>query len=363
METYTRKLASIQQINGVYPIVGADRICQYGINGWRVVDQVGKYGTGDKVIFCEVDSWISNELCSFLTKPGHSPKEFNSILGQRLRTVKLRGALSQGLILPMSVMGIEFYKDRDSRGLDNCWVKTIGPKVLGATDKIGADVSEFLGIVKWELPPDYFQADQKGNFPTFLFKSDQERIQNCYDDLLPVFATETFEVQEKMEGQSHTVYFNNGEFGVCSRNFDLKDSDNTFWNSARKYDMETKLRALGCNIAVISEQCGPGIGGNIYKLTEHQLFVFDIFDIDQQEYLKPKDRVALVNELGLTSATVLASDYVFNGISCDAILAYADGGSVVGFTNTLREGLVFKANSKARVSFKAVSNKYLCLQK
>lgn len=362
-EVYKRKMASIQEVNGVYPIPGADRICQYGIQGWKIVDQVGKYQNGDRVIFAEVDSWIPNSQWPGLTKPEHFPKVYNGVEGEKLRTIRLRKVLSQGLILPMSIMGNENYKDRSSRGLENCWVKQVGDETFGATDKIGADVSSYLGIVKWEPPQEYFNADTKGNFPSFIRKSDQERIQTCYDDVQQLFETTGWEVQEKLEGQSHTVYFNNGEFGICSRNLELKDSDNTFWNTARKYDLETKLRSLGRNLAVQSEQCGPKVSGNIYQMTEHSLFVFDIFDIDSQRYLSPVERRVLTLQLGLTDAPVLHSNFFLDGMSCEDILRFADGKSVIGMINTLREGLVFKANSDDRISFKAVSNAYLCLQK
>jgi RNA ligase (TIGR02306 family) len=358
-ETYTRKMASIQEVNSITMIPGADRICQYGVLGWKVIDQVGKYQVGDKVIFCEIDAFIPSTVAPFLTKPEHFPKEFNGVKGEKLRTIRLRKALSQGLILPISVMGEENYKDRSSRGLENCWVKLIGENTLGATDKIGADVAQFLNIQKWEAPPEFLNADTKGNFPQFLFKSDQQRIQNYFGDVVDLFEMTTWEVQEKVEGQSFTAYLCNGEFGVCSRNLELKDSDNTFWNNARKYDLETKLRSLGKNIAIVAEQTGPKISGNIYGMTEHALFVFDIFDIDTQSYLSPVERRELTKQLGLTDAPVLNYNFILDGMSLDDILGFADGKSVLGFTNTLREGLVFKANLPGRISFKSVSNLYL----
>ena len=104
-DVYVRKMASVQEVNGVYPIEGADKICQYGINGWRVVDQVGKYQVGDKVVFCEVDSFIPSTIAPFLTKTGHFPKVYNGVEGEKLRTIRLRRQLSQGLLLPISVLG------------------------------------------------------------------------------------------------------------------------------------------------------------------------------------------------------------------------------------------------------------------
>lgn len=348
-EIYKRKMASIQEVNGVYPIEGADRICQYGINGWRVIDQVGKYKVGDLVVYCEIDSWIPNEVAPFLTKPDKEPKEYNTVRGERLKTIRLKKALSQGLIIPIS----ELYKS--SIGFDN--------SIFVNAEFIDTDVSDILDIQKWEPPPEFTSADAKGLFPWFIPKTDQERVQNCFRNLEPLLDDTSWELSEKVEGQSHTTYYYNGDVGVCSRNLDLKDADNTFWNTARKYNIIEKLISLGRNIAIQSEQVGPGISGNIYGLKEYYLFVFDVYDIDKQEYLDPSERRQLVKELGLVDAPVIDSNFSLKGYTLDDILEMADGKSVLGSVSTLREGFVFKANSKTRVSFKAVSNKYLEVHK
>ncbi len=351
-----RKLASIQEVQEVIAIPNADAICAYRINGWEVVDTIGKYNVGDRVVFCEVDSWIPTELAPFLSK-GKEPREYQGIKGERLRTIKLRGQLSQGLLLPMQVMGDENYRDRSGRGLDNCWVKQVGKEYVGATDKLGADVSSYLQIRKWEPPPEFLNADAKGLFPSFIPKTDQERIQNCYKEVAGVVASETFDIEEKIEGQSSTIYFNNGEFGVCSRNLELKDSDNTFWNTARKYNLQEKLTALGRNIAIQSEQVGPGISGNIYKFTEYSLYVFDVYDIDKQQYFNRAELENICQQLELTPVPLLFSHT--GELTLHQMLEFADGKSVLGTTGTLREGLVWRKRNGNRLTFKTVSNTYL----
>jgi RNA ligase (TIGR02306 family) len=338
-ETYVRKMASIQEVNGVYPIDGADKICQYGINGWRVVDQVGKYKVGDLVVFCEVDSFIPSTIAPFLTKPGHFPKVYNGVEGEKLRTIRLRKQLSQGLLLPLSVIP------------ENDW---------DWDDPIGTDVSELLGIQKWEAPPEFTSADARGNFPSFIIKTDQERVQNCYDDVAKYFETETWSMEEKADGSSHTTYFYNGEFGVCSRNLNLKESeDNTFWKVAIEYGLKDSLTKLNKNIAIQSELCGPGIQNNCYNLTKYMLFTFDIFDIDNQRYLSPKERKVYIELLNLSAAPVLSSDFSLKNFQLKDILFLAEGKSVLGMIDTFREGLVFKLNSDTRVTFKSISNSYL----
>lgn len=231
--------------------------------------------------------------------------------------------------------------------------------------KVGDDVSEFLGIEKWEPPPEFKSADAKGTFPSYCPKSDQERIQNCYSDVAHLFDDNTWELSEKLEGQSASFILYNDEYQVCSRNLSLKDSeDNTFWNTSRKYDIENKMRALGRNLMIQGEQVGPGISGNIYGLKEYYVYVFGIFDINTQSWLSPKVRRALTQQLDLPNVPVLSQHFSCKGKTLDDLLNFADGMSVLGFTNTRREGLVYKLNSETMpVSFKTVSNKYLLNEK
>lgn len=363
-EPYVRKMASIQIIDEMFLIPDADKICAYVVQGYNVVDQIGKYQVGDKVVFASIDSFVPSTVAPFLTKPGKYPKTFNGVEGERLKTIKLRGVFSQGLLLPMSILGDEFYKDRANRGLENCWVKTLANgEVVGANDKVDSDVSLYLGIQKWEPPAEFTSADSKGSFPYFIFKTDQERINSFYKLGSKYFETENFEVQEKCEGSSLTAYVKDGEFGVCSRNLELKRSeDNTFWATALAYDLENKMKSLGKNIAIQFELCGPKVSGNVYKLEKFMLFAFDVFDIDRQEYYNPEDRRSLTRTLGLIDAPVLERYASLKGLSLEDILVMADGNSVIGTIGCLREGLVFKANSKQRISFKSVSRKYLAEQ-
>lgn len=339
----TRKLASIQSIAEVKSIPEADKICAYRINGWWVVDQVGKYQVGNLVIYLECDSWVPTELAPFLSK-GKEPKEYMGIHGERLRTIRLKKQISQGFLLSLDI-----HAEIEDANESN----------------IGHDISELLGIVKWEPPMEFSHADAKGTFPSFIPKTDQERIQNCYSDLSALPSETTWEVTEKIEGQSFTAYIKDGVFGVCSRNLELKDSEgNIFWNTARKYDLEIKLKSLGRNLAIQGEQCGPGISGNIYGMKEYSLYVFDIYCLDTNSYLTPKESKKLAFELGLEYAPVLYSDFSLIDQSCSDILEFSNGKSVLGYTDTLREGLVFKANNlDYQLSFKAVSNEYLLKQK
>ena len=339
-----RKMATIRRIAEIKAIPEADLICAYRVDGWWVVDTVGKYMVDDLVVYAEPDSWIPHELAPFLSK-GKEPREYNGVKGEKLRTIRLKKQLSQGLLLPVSIRG-QFFE-----------AKTV---VLSE----GADVTEELHIQKYEAPiPANMAGVIKGNFPSRIPKTDQERIQNLPKEF--EFWKEqkfTWSVSEKCEGSSLTAYLIEGEFGVCSRNLDLKeDENNTMWKTALRYDLKNKLLALNRNLAIQSEILGPGIQGNIYQLKDHMLAVFDVFDIDAQEYLYPTDKKLLIEQLGLTSVPVLYSAYdLFDKTMCDLLL-FTEGKSVMGATGCEREGLVFDCN-ECHVSFKVVSNRYLLKQ-
>ena len=364
MKTAERKMSYIAEVTAIREIPNADAIVSYEIDeGWCVVDKKGAYTVGDQVIYIMIDGWVPHSIAPFLSK-GKEPREYNGVKGEKLRTIRLRGSLSQGLILPISVLGERV--SRANRGLCDVFLKRDERNniICGVNAELGADVSHFLNIQKWEPPPEFLNADSKGLFPSFLQKSDQTRIQNLWRDNQELFTRTDiqYEITEKLEGQSITIYRYNGEFGVCSRNLELKDSDNTFWNTARNYDVQSKLARLNRNIAIQCEQCGPGISGNIYGMTEYQLYIYDVFDIDEQRYLSPIERADVVRTLDIPSVPIIHESHP-GFKTLQEYLDFADGYSVLPFKKTLREGLVFKAHTKERISFKTISNKYLERQK
>jgi ATP-dependent RNA circularization protein (DNA/RNA ligase family) len=145
---------------------------------------------------------------------------------------------------------------------------------------------------------------------------------------------------------------------------DLKETEgNSFWAAARKDGIETQMRIVDefWDFAIQGELVGPGIQGNIYGLTQPEFYVFDVYNIQAGEYLKPEARRALVERMGLKHVPVIA--YTANlhdtlGITdIDGILAFAEGKSQLN-KNTEREGIVFK-QVDGGMTFKAISNKYL----
>lgn len=327
-----RKLASIRKIAAIRPIPDADAIECVTVDGWDVISKKGEFSVGDLVVYLEIDSWVPTDLAPFLSK-GKEPREFNGIKGERLRTVKLRGQISQGLILPYAT--------------------------IGRIAAEGEDVSEDLGIQKWERPINPQLAGlAKGNFPSFIPKTDQERIQNCKHVLED--RQERYEVTIKLDGSSFTAYHRDGEVGVCSRNLELKESEsNAFWRVARKYGVLDLLAQEG-NYAIQGELIGPGIQGNQEKLDDIDMYVFDVFDIDTQSYLNALDRYALVDKLKLKHAPILGYNEQAPE-DLQAALKYAEGTSLNPAIN--REGVVFKSTRNPLLSFKAISNSWLLKEK
>ena len=342
-----RKLATIRKIDALNPIDGADAIECATVGGWKVVVKKGEYTVGDLAVYCEIDSWIPTELAAFLSK-GKEPREFEGIKGERLRTVKLRGQLSQGLLLPLE------------------------PTCANIESELieGLDVSLPLGIVKWEMPMNAQLAGMaRGNFPSLIPKTDQERAQNLVQEIVgAIEAGMKFEITEKLEGSSMTCYLIDGEFGVCSRNLDLKETeDNTFWQVARHNKIEENLRALDMdNVAIQGELIGPSIQGNIYKLSKPEFRVFDMYNITLGVFVTPKARCRYCRILGLLHVPVLASAAELNDIldapEIPQLLKYAEGKSVMGMIGCEREGIVFK-EVNGGMTFKAISNKYLLNEK
>lgn len=337
-----RKLATIRRITEINPIEGADLIEAISIGGWTVVAQKAMgYKVNDLVIYLEIDSFVATEVAPFLTQEGKEPKEYLGIKGERLRTRKLKGVVSQGLLLPLETL-----------------TKFPSEQWLDVEPFEGSDVTSLLGIVKWNPPQEFRSADAKGNFPSFIPKTDQERIQNLSREFNKYKeAAELWEITEKLDGSSMTVYFKDGEVGVCSRNLELKeDLENTFWKSAVESGAVDELKKLERNLALQGELIGPGIQGNKYNLLKHEYRIYDIFDINLQEYFLPEDRLHITNALGLLHCPVISVDNLaFETIP--EVLRYAEGKSALN-PKTEREGVVFK-NIHSSTSFKAISNKWL----
>lgn len=374
METkpYTRKLATIQKVQALHEIKGADfiEICQ--INGWQCITKKGEVKLNDLVVYFEIDSFLpDNDYFSFLpTKTTYEGKQ-----GYRLKTIKLKKAISQGLVLPIS-----HFKHHLS-ALTNM--------------KEGDDVTEILDVIKYDNEsqaysgkPGMKKDKPRGSFPTFIPKTNQERIQN----LTTYFSTlvdEEFEETLKLDGSSLTCYkiihtptlwervksifgikHKAYHFGVCSRNLELKPTANNklvfdnqgkesiydqsdFWTAAYKYKLEDKLPT---GYAVQGELIGPKIQDNQEKVKELEFYCFDVYNIYTGDYLTPVERREFCATHNIPHVPVISEQAKPLQLGLEGLLKHVEGESMN--PGTISEGRVYKHISKP-ITFKAISNKYL----
>ena len=341
-----RKLASIRKIIDLTPIEGADKIELATIDGWKVV--VAKdvnHKVGDLIVYCEVDSFLPiREEFEFLRKT--SFKKMGNQEGFRLKTIRLRGQISQGLIVPLDVL----------------------LKHGVSSDDVfeGLDVTGMLDIVKYEPPvPSELSGKVKGLFPSFIRKTDEERVQNLSSEYEKYRAKNKlggkFYVTEKLDGSSATFYVKDEVFSVCSRNLELLETEgNTFWKVARELDLEGKLRTLDFNVCLQGELIGEGVQGNPYKIKGQTVRFFNGFNIDTQENIPFLEFVELTQKLGLKTVPILEFDFDLPN-SIDNMLEYAESPSILN-TNFSREGVVVRSYDRT-ISFKSISNQFLLNEK
>ena len=355
-ESHMRKLATVRRVSEVRPIPNADNIELAVVDGWQCVVKKGEFTVGELVIYCEVDTVLPvHPDYEFLRQYGYVQRDWlPNGEGFRLRTLKLRGQVSQGLLLPLS---------KGFRHDGNCemWYE-------------GKEVTHLLGAVKWEPPvPAQLAGMAKGSFPSYIPKTYQERVQNLVGVL---FTTDLvvdylWEATLKLDGCSCTFYHRDGEVGACSReiNFKLEQEGNVFVDMFHQLDLGTKLPGYG-NIAIQGELMGPGIprsGGNREGLHRCQFYVYDVWDIDGSYYLPKGKRDAIIEALGLLSVPVIHPGATLQELGCDTLegmLQYADRRSI---NHEVAEGVVFKnvcgSIGAAPYSFKCISNRYLLREK
>ncbi len=324
-----RKLASIQKIKAVESIKDAEAIEKIYVLGWQLVAKKGEFKVGDLCVYIEIDSLL----------PERTEFEFLKARKMRIKTIKLRGQVSQGICFPLSI--------------------------LPADTKIeeGLDVTEILGIIKYEPPmPACLAGTAKGRFPSFIPKTDETRVQ-ILQDLLDKYKDEDFYITEKLDGSSVTYFLNNGEFGVCSRNLELIESEeNSYWKVARDLEIEKKLRKLGGNLAIQGELVGEGIQKNTLKLKGQTVFFFNIFNIDKHKYLDFNEFSNTVKSLDLKPVPIVNDKYKLEN-NIEKLVESSIERSLIN-KKSWREGIVIRPIKEnyfngERVSFKAVNPKFL----
>lgn len=344
-----RKLASIQRIWDITPIEGADRIELAHVEGWQSVINKGAFKPMDLCVYFEIDSFLPiRPEFEFLRKNSYKK---NDIVGEgfKLRTIKLRGEISQGLCLPISEF--DELKDKDL--------------------EVGTDVTEFLGVKKWEVEERATKGGIIiGDLPSFVPHSDETRIQTLDTDFLKEFHGKEYYISTKMDGSSHAIAIDDENHPhLTTHNTELKiDGKSSFNQYVAKNNLFEKLQEYKDNnsintIAVIGEFCGAGIQKNRLKLVQPQWYIFTVEVNGKRVGLAEMKKIA--EAIGNPTVPIEEVGYNFDekypteeAIFKRAYGNYPNGG--------LKEGIVVRPTTPVMsktlndwLSFKAVNNAYL----
>jgi len=341
-----RNLATIQRIIDIKPIPNADAIEVAQILGWHVVIKRNEFKVNDLCVYVEIDSLLP-----------HWPEfEFLASSNYRIRTVRLRGQVSQGICFPLSILEGKKFKD-DTRE---------NPKYELYE---GYDVTGLLQIEKYEPAiPACLSGLAIGYFPSFIPTTDETRIQSM-PEILTKYKWQRFYVTEKCDGSSCTIFIKDNNFGVCSSGLQLAEDDkNSFWKVVKQNNIEEKIRSLDMNIALQGELVGEGIRGNKLGIKGHDIYFFTAFDIDEYKFMDGPDLLSMLMTLGLKMVPIIDANYKLP-LTVDELVAFVQRKSEIN-PNVWIEGGVFRPHIEIidteikllhanRLSFKCINPNFL----
>lgn len=341
-----RKLASVQRVWKIEPIEGADRIELAHVLGWQCVVNKGQILPMDTAVYFEIDNFLPiRPEFEFMRASSYKNSD---IMGEgfRLKTMRFRGQLSQGLLLPLSMF----------------------PEIP-ADAEVGTDVTELLGVRKWEIEERATTGGTViGPLPYDIPHTDETRVQ-AMPELIQEFRGLEYYISTKMDGSSHSIGIDENGFHVTGHNYEYKDDGSSgFYKLVNERGYKTKLEAFAKEnglktLTIQGEYCGPGILKNRLKLVKPEWYVFTVRENGKRVGL---DRMLEVcRALGLDHVPIeergmdLPSKYP----TVEALLERADGDYPRGGK---KEGIVIRPTEpvfcpliSASLSMKVVSNKYL----
>jgi RNA ligase (TIGR02306 family) len=342
-----RKLASIQKIVNIEPIPGADKIVLATVLGWKCITAIDNgFNTGDLCVYFEIDSKLDkyNPAFSFMEK-----RNWN------VKTMKMRGVYSYGLIMPISILPCKAVEGMDVTD------------ILKVT-KINEEEPEVIKKHSWLMRFRLYRYIKslfrdKYEWPQEIPHTDETRIQAIYDDLKPAFSTKRWYASIKIDGQSATYYYKRGWrdfFGIYSRTMRKNPKENSTWSRvAKDLDIKRKLKSYGNTVWIQGEIAAPGIQKNRYKLDRLTFFVFNVYVPNIKEYLEPVDMNIFCSKLGFTPVPIYDSSFDLSSMSVDDLVDFA---TKADFNGHVAEGLVFRELddfSLNRISFKVINPDYL----
>ena len=359
-----RTLATVQKIIDLKPIPEADKIeCAY-VLGWTVVVKKDEFKIGESIVYIEVDSIVprDNPIFDFL-----APRKY------RVRTIKLKKQLSQGIIFKLSDFNLD---DKLAEGTDlteKLKIVKYDPEALKEAQDTQSN-KKLNPVHKYLLRFSLYrklQPKRKKGWPEWLSKTDEERIQN-YPYLLRDNQETDIYVTEKLDGQSASYFYKKEQsflflkkfiFGVCSRNIWLKTKiQNNYWRVAIQFDLQNKLKIYNYEMAIQGEIVGEGIQKNKYNIKGLDFYVFNIYDIKNKIWYGYDTIEIIATYLGLKVVPLIyigkMKDYAKD---IPEIVQKSNDKSAL--YNIKREGIVVrqKNNNKAQreLSFKVISPEFL----
>ena len=368
-----RNLAHVEIIESITPIKGADKIEVVRVLGWECVVKKDEFKVGDKIIYIEVDSIL----------PDKPEFEFLRDRKFRVKTIKLKGQVSQGLVIPVE-----------------------GSMPFPSKLQVGQDVTEFLGITKYLSPSEkeeflqqerkianeknklkkfmmryswfrkfFLSKKQKSGFPYWISKTDEERIQNI-PKILEQFKDYNVYVTEKIDYQSATFTgklvpkfegilgkmfpIKEYKFIVCSRNLENTNKNSLYWQIAKKYNIEEVLKK-NPNLTIQGEQGDSTVQGNKYNLTSPKMWVFNIIDHEKNYHFNREEMIKFCSKYSLDIVPLLYTRKLSEcGTTVEELVNFSKGKSLIN-PKIDREGIVIRCieDGKKLLSFKVINPDFL----
>ena len=366
-----RSLAHIEQIVSLDPIENSDFLEKATVLGWHVVVKKGEFKAGDVVIYVEVDSVL----------PEREEFEFMAKYKYRVKTIKLRGQISQGMILPMSsIKDNKMYSVGDDvtsiLGITKYLSKSEKDELAEYNRKIALEksrIKKFMYKFSWYRKL-FLPKKQAVGFPYWVSKTDEERIQNI-PQVLNEFKDEVVYITEKVDYQSATFtgkmlpnttpivgkYLpRKFKFIVCSRNLMNNDKSSLYWQIAEKYNLEKILRE-NPTLTIQGEQGNSKVQGNKYGISEPKIWIFNIYDHEKGYHYGYYQMLDFCMKYSLTTVPYIGFFKLKDiATTVDEMVEYSKGKSIIN-PKINREGVVVRCikDGKKLLSFKAINPEFL----
>lgn len=280
-------VASIEKVIRLDSIEQADKLELATVKGWKVVVKKGTVSVGDLVVFIPIDTIVN------IQKP-----HFSFLKDERIRTMRIRGVFSQGLILPSTSLEKEI---RDA---------------MEWTESNSSNVADVIGVKKFEKEQP--QQHQQHTVPSYvpfpldvIPRTNEDNLQSSPQSVEEIINKEIY-ITKKLDGSSMTLLWRDERFTVCSRNIVVYDIDGDNEIVRLQHDMVTfvllhdwRSSFRGKHLGIQGEFCGPKINANRMQLTENIFYVFNLYCLETNKLFTKTDTAHLCEHHGFQTVPIL----------------------------------------------------------